>query len=85
MTDITKIIGDTKRMEKEQEEARLAHSKLTGQRESEVERMKKDFNVETVEDAEKELKKLQARLTTIDTKIVEKYNYIKENYDKAPA
>lgn len=85
MTDITKIIGDTKIMEKEQQEARLAHSKLTGQREQEVERMKKDFDVKTVEEAEKELKKLQKKLTTIDSKIIEQYNYIKEKYDVSPA
>lgn len=85
MNEITKIIGRVKIMEKEQEEARLAHSKLTGQRESEVNRLLSDFSVKSVKDAEKELDKLQKRLANIDRQIIEKYKNIKEKYDVTPA
>lgn len=85
MNEITKIIGRVKSMEKEQEEARLAHSKLTGQRESEINRLKSDFEVKGVKEAEKELDKLKKRIDNIDRQIIEKYKNIKEKYDVTPA
>lgn len=81
MTDISKVIREIKTLEKEQEETKLTHSKLLGQRESEVDRLEKEFSLTTLEQADKELDKLQKRLAKIDEQIISKYTSLKDRYD----
>jgi hypothetical protein len=81
MTDISSVIREIKTLEKEQEQAKLDHSKLLGQRESEVDRLKKEFNLTTLAQADKELDKLQKRLAKIDEQIILKYTNLKDRYD----
>jgi chromosome segregation ATPase len=81
MTDINKIIGEVKVLEKSQKEAELDLSKFYGQLEQEIKRLKADHNLDNIDQANKELDKLQRRLATIDIKIIEKYEALKESYD----
>lgn len=81
MTDISQIIGQIKSLEKEQEQIKLDHSKLLGQRESEVDRLKKEFNLKTLVEVDKELDKLRKRLSKIDEQIISKYHNLKDKYD----
>lgn len=79
--DIAKIIGEVKTLEKTQGEAQLELSKFKGQLEQEMKRLKTDFDLDSVTLAEKELSKLDKKLSKIDSLIVEKYTHLKENYD----
>jgi len=79
--DITKIIGEVKALEKTQGEAQLELSKFKGQLEQEMKRLKSDFDLDSVTLAEKELSKLDKKLSKIDDLIRDKYKDLKENYD----
>lgn len=80
MKDINVVINEIKILEKKQKEAELSLSKYEGQLESEMKRLKSDYNIDSLEEAEKELDKLQAKLSRIDELALTKFNQLKENY-----
>ena len=79
--DINTIIGEIKVLEKQQKEAELGLSKFEGQLENEMKRLKNDYDIDSLEEAEKELDKLQAKLERIDELALTKFNQLKEKYD----
>jgi F0F1-type ATP synthase membrane subunit b/b' len=80
-TDISRIIGEIKVLEKTQGEAQLELSKFEGQLEQEMKRLKDDFDLDSVTLAEKESNKLEMKISKIDDLIRSKYRDLKDNYD----
>lgn len=83
MVEITEVIGQVKRLQKTQKEAQLDLSKFKGKLEQEMERLKKDYGLETLDQVNKEVDKLHKRLQKIDEQILSKFDTLKENYDVA--
>jgi chromosome segregation ATPase len=79
--DINAIIREIKVLEKQQKEAELSLSKYEGQLEQEMKRLKNDYGIDSLDDAEKELDKLQVRLERIDDLAFTKFQTLKEKYD----
>lgn len=85
MIDIEKVIKEVKSLSHTLEETKLEHSRLLGERESEVKRMKSEFGIDTLEEAEVEIKKLQKKLAKIDQQIIDRYTKMKGKYDAIDA
>ena len=81
MVEINEVIGQVKKLQKTQKEAQLDLSKFKGKLEQEMERLKKDYGLETLGQVNKEVEKLHKRLQKIDEQILSKFDTLKENYD----
>jgi len=81
MSEITKIIGEVKSLQRGQESAKLEVSKFKGQLEQEMKRLDSDFGLKKLSDADRELEKLQGKVIKIDSLIITKYKELKDNYD----
>lgn len=79
-SEITRIINEVAVLKKNQEDAKLELSKLKGQLEQEMKRLKADFDVDNLQAAIKELNKLITKLKKLDEVITDKFTILKESY-----
>ncbi|RLA02448.1 MAG: hypothetical protein DRQ42_00590 [Gammaproteobacteria bacterium] len=78
---MTDMIAELKRLETSVEEAKSQRSVLEGKLESLMDRLSNDFNVTTLEEADKLLEQMKSDLGKLSEKITVKFNDIKEQFE----
>lgn len=63
------------------DEAKTNATELTGQQKSLMDRLKKDWNCTTVEQAEKQIKQIETEITQLNTKIDKGMEELEEKYE----
>lgn len=75
------IQSDLGRLKKGIDEAKTDSAKLEGRKQEQLNQLKTEFNLDTIEEAEKKLEELNKQLDAKKADIENEYKKLKEEYD----
>ena len=80
MKDVDQIKRDLDNFDKEIKSAENEKMQLTGRIIQAKETLKNSYDIETIEQGQKEIEKLKVEIEKLNTKINESYTFLKENW-----